>query len=160
MKKKFPSISVSSGIIATKVRYIDINGIFLKTIDKTVKSVPLEEQTKQLSHIMQKLPAAGETIRFLTSKDGFSSIAFIDYIGWAEGIDEMYVSTFRIGVRQAEDIKLLYERGRIKSAMFITGRMKSTQTERYNYFDQVKEIFDSCGFWMSDFSNHSKVFLF
>ena len=43
---------------------------------------------------------------------------------------------------------------------FITGRMKSTQTERYNYFDQVKEIFDSCGFWMSDFSNHSKVFLF
>ena len=80
MKKKFPSISVSSGIIATKVRYIDINGIFLKTIDKTVKSVPLEEQTKQLSHIMQKLPAAGETIRFLTSKDGFSSIAFIDYI--------------------------------------------------------------------------------
>jgi len=160
MKKKFPSISVSSGIIATKVRYIDINGIFLKTIDKTVKSVPLEEQSKQLSHIMKKLPAAGETIRFLTSKDGFSSIAFIDYIGWAEGIDEMYVSTFRIGVRQAEDIKLLYQRGRIKSAMFITGRMKNTQTERYNYFDQVKEIFDSCGFWMSDFSNHSKVFLF
>ena len=37
MKKKFPSISVSSGIIATKVRYIDINGIFLKTIDKKKK---------------------------------------------------------------------------------------------------------------------------
>lgn len=160
MKKKFPKLESKFSQIATKVKIIDINAIIAKTADKAVKFCGLDNQKKQLSHLMPKLPDPGETFRFISAKDGFSSIAFIDLIGWAEPISELYVSTFRIGVKQAEDIKLLWERGRIKSAMFITGRMKNVQTERYDYFNQVKQIFSECGFWLSDVSNHSKVFLF
>lgn len=161
MKKiKFPKIQTNASAIITKTKIIDINAIILKTKDKTVKCCGLEDQKKQLSHLMPVLPGTGETIRFISAKDGFSSIAFIDFIGWAEGIVNLYVSTFRIGVKQAEDIALLYQRGRIKNAMFVTGRMKNVQSERYDYFNQVKGILNDCGFWMADFSNHSKVFLF
>lgn len=159
-KKKFPSLKTNVAKVVTKVKSIDVNAIILKSKGSYVRCFGLEEQKKQLSHLIEKLPGQEETYRFISAKDGFSSIAFIDYIGWAEGIEDLHVSTFRIGVKQAEDIKLLYERGRIKKAMFITGRMKNVQTERYDYYNQVKEIFDSCGFWFSDFSNHSKVFLF
>ena len=159
-KKKFPSLKTNVAKVVTKVKTIDVNAIILKSKGSYVRCFGLEEQKKQLSHLIEKLPGQEETYRFISAKDGFSSIAFIDYIGWAEGIEDLHVSTFRIGVKQAEDIKLLYERGRIKKAMFITGRMKNVQTERYDYYNQVKEIFDSCGFWFSDFSNHSKVFLF
>lgn len=159
-KKKFPSLKTNVAKVVTKVKTIDVNAIILKSKGSYVRCFGLEEQKKQLSHLIEKLPGQEETYRFISAKDGFSSIAFIDYIGWAEGIEDLHVSTFRIGVKQAEDIKLLYERGRIKKAMFITGRMKNVQSERYDYYNQVKEIFDSCGFWFADFSNHSKVFLF
>lgn len=159
-KIKFPKISFDTEKIVTKARIIDINAIILKTKDQSVRTCGLEDQKKQLSHLLPSLPNPGETVRFISAKDGFSSIAFIDLIGWAEIIENLYVSTFRIGVKQAEDIALLYQRGRIKNAMFVTGRMKNTQTERYDYYNQTKNILESCGFWMEDFSNHSKVFLF
>ena len=161
MKKiKFPKIQTKTSAIITKTKIIDINAIVLKTKQKAVKCCGLDEQKKQISHLMPVLPGEGETFRFISAKDGFSSIAFIDFIGWAEGILNLYVSTFRIGVKQAEDIALLHQRGRIKNAMFVTGRMKNVQSERYDYYNQVKKILNDCGFWMADFSNHSKVFLF
>jgi hypothetical protein len=44
---------------------------------------------------MPVLPGEGETFRFISAKDGFSSIAFIDFIGWAEGIVNLYVFYFQ-----------------------------------------------------------------
>lgn len=157
---KFPTFDDDvSSKIETKVKYITIDAIVSRVFEKKRSFYDLKKQKKQLSELLQTPPNQNETVRFLSSKDGFSSIGFISYIADLEKIEELNVSTFRIGVKQAQELVRLHTTDRLESAFFITGRIKSIQSDKYDYFTQIDEMFSKIGFKMIEVSNHSKVIL-
>jgi hypothetical protein len=160
IKKSFPKITPKITKTATQVKELDINAIVLRTSNTGIKyNSNLESQKRQLSHVMQKLPAEGESYRFISGKEGFSSYAFIDYVAWAEAIDELCIASFRVGVFQAENLKILHERGRLKFTRLLTGKRFTGGLSKADPFPDVKKIFQDLGWWLSDVAHHMKFFL-
>lgn len=156
---KFPSFKAQPSEIETKVRYITIDAIVQRVFEKKRVFFDLKKQKKQLAELIKEPPKKTETLRFLSSKDGFSSIAFISFIANKEKIEELSVSTFRIGVKQAEELANLRNTGKLDKAFFVTGRIKSIQSDKYDYFTQISNLFSKIGFKMMECSNHSKIIL-
>lgn len=143
-----------------QIRYLDINAILLQTDKKQRITFNLNKQVKQIESLINRLPKENETFYFLSGKNGFSSIAIIEFISKFEHIKNLDVSTFRIGTKQAKIICALGEAKKIDQAFFITGNIKNMETSKYDYFTQIKAAFDKLGFKMISTNNHSKVLLF
>lgn len=142
------------------VKYLDVDAICLQTTSKKRFLFDINNQVKQIEKLIDRLPNENETFYFLSGKFGFSSIAVIEYIARKEKIKNLYVSTFRLGAKQAKIICDLAEKKQIENAFFITGKINNMETSRYDYFTQIKKEFDKYGFGIVPTNNHSKVLLF
>ena len=119
----------------------------------------IDRESQQLENLIPYPPPVGTCYKMLSGKNGFSSIAIIDYIARREVIEEMYVSTFRIGQKQMEVLDELA--GRIKSAHFITSSLQGREDEKdkYDYGKYCRAVCDKYGWGYHPHNNHSKVFL-
>lgn len=103
-----------------------------------------------------------EVFKFI-SDGNFSSVSFIKYIAKRTTINEMYVSSFRIGKKELQLIDTLHKSGKIKMCHFAVGTLMendSNSVKKYHYYDNFKGICEKNKWKYVTVNNHSKILLF
>lgn len=144
----------------TRYREVDICGLVHKMKSKKRRVFKITRETKQLGALVGAPPRKNECFKMLSVGGGFSSLGIIRYVADHEVIEEMYVSTFRIGKNHFKVLKRLHEAGRLKCANYITSSsQKRTDKGDYNYYDEIERTCDEYGWGLKVFDNHSKLIL-
>lgn len=127
----------------------------LKLKQKSKKfSIPTGK--KELAKELERLPADGECFKYI-SRGTVSAICFILAVAEQTVINNLYVSTFRVGKKETLALKLLSDKGRIRMARFLfCGLMES---DKYPYFEILKKTCEQEGWVYQTINNHSKVIL-
>lgn len=139
---------------------IDVCGLVLKLKSKKRKSLNINRESKQIGALIENPPTKNQCYK-LISVGGFSSIGIIKYIALREGIEELYVSTFRIGKPHFEALCDLHKRGKLKQANFITSLKQAgiDSSMSINYFEEISEECHKLGWNIKAYNNHSKIVL-
>lgn len=140
----------------------EINGKFMKTKNKKIRKYNVKKGTEQIKNLIQTPPTNKESIRLLSFQGGFSSINLILFIAEIEDIEELYISTLRIGRREAEELYKLYTKGKIKKIFLLLGYMQKLVDQSANgqgYFDYIAELFNVPNIKILQKNNHSKLLL-
>lgn len=151
---------------AAKYKEIDICGLVEKMKSKKRCFFKIENETGQLAALVKEPPKPNECFKMLSVGGGFSSIAIIQYIAAREGIEEMFVSTFRIGKNHFKVLNTLHAQGKLKTAHLITSGTQARTDQQikykgktYNYFDAISRQSEKNGWTLKVFDNHSKLLL-
>ena len=131
------------------------------TQPKKRQSFNIMRENAIIEDLTPKLPE-DESFVYITS-GGFSSIAFIVWIAGQTRIKSLFASTLRVGVRQAQMLDGLRNDGRLdKVDLLVGGAMKDNceHNRGYGYLEQITYIFQTNGWTVSMYNNHSKVMLF
>lgn len=108
------------------------------------------------------LPSDGEIYKFISMTGGLSSITFITWVAQTKIIDELTVSTLRVGERQFRELARLANMGRLKRARYFVGSMQAEidgKAKKYNYFKHIQDIAQKCDWKTIVINNHSKIIL-
>lgn len=135
------------------------SAIVRKQKSKKRKLFKIADERKQLAALIGELPTKNEEYKMLSAKGGFSSIGIIDYVARKEKIEELFVSTFRIGLKQFEILTDLKEWGYIDKASFVTSGMQGQNGENYDYLTPVLDGCKNQNWRIAEFNNHSKLIL-
>lgn len=158
----------SSAIRNTTPQYreIDICGLVKKMKSKTRIMMNIPSEKCQLSALIKNPPKSNECFKMISVGGGFSSLSIIAYIAELETIEEMYVSTFRIGKKHFQTLCRLKTSGRIGTCNFLTSqsqeKIDETMTykgKKYNYYQYICDACDDFGWKIKSFDNHSKLLL-
>lgn len=128
---------------------------------KKAKRYSIIRSVYELEKEMESLPD-NEVYKFISSGH-FSSISFVKYIAKRTTINEMYVSSFRIGKKELKTIDVLFKSGKIKMCHFAVGTLMandSASVKKYHYYDNFKGICEKNGWEYITVNNHSKILLF
>lgn len=140
-------------------RFYDIDAVIAKSQDGDRVKYVVGQSVKQVELLFERPPRAGETYRAISGKGGFTSCDLIMYLA-KNGVEELYASTLRVGVKQALAISNEKKLGRIKSASIVTSDMQQMlDSAKYDYYAQVCEIFEKAGIEMIAANNHAKVII-
>lgn len=159
---------INFDLLSADIRYInvDICGLVKKMKSKKRKMFKISREKSQLNALIGEPPKTDECFKMLSVGGGFSSLGIIAYIGEREVIEEMYVSTFRIGKAHFDTLVKMHEKGRLKKAYYITSttqeRTDDTQIYKgttYNYFDYIVKMCSDIGWVIKTLDNHSKLIL-
>jgi len=105
-----------------------------------------------------KLPSKDEDIRLISPAGGWSSCSLIMFIADKEVIDELTITTLRVGVKEVQMLMNLYDNGRIKNINIIMSKVAKAN-KVYEYHNQIKEIIGNRSVKINYINNHSKVIL-
>lgn len=143
-----------------KYQKIDVCGVVMKMKDNKRKVLNINRERRQLAALIDKAPSKNEVFK-LISVGGFSSISIIKYIAELETIEELYVSTFRIGKPHFEELLKLHKKNQIKNAYFITSEKQAgiDSTLSINYFKLISNECKKIGWKVASYNNHSKIIL-
>lgn len=154
---------LSFDILNEKIQYrqIDICGLVKKMESKKRKLFKISRETKQLDALIGNAPKKDECFKMLSVGGGFSSLGIIKYVADREVIEQMYVSTFRIGKNHFKVLKKLHDNGRLKNANFITSnsQKRMDETSDYDYYRTIELTCKKYGWGLKVFDNHSKLIL-
>lgn len=138
---------------------VDVRGLALKMKSKKRYMFRLSRETRQLDIVLQRPPDPGECYKMLSVGGGFSSLALIKWLGEAEGIEELYVSTFRIGKNHFRELLKMADAGELKKAHFVTSTSQKKLDTEYRYYDYVLGECRRLGWEIATYDNHSKLLL-
>ena len=138
---------------------IDIRHLVKKSQSKEKVFFSLEAEKRQLKTALPVMPTPTESYRMLSVKGGFSSISLIAHIAQSEKIESLFVSTFRVGVRQFEVLMDLRRKGRLESVSIITSGLQGENQKNYDYLTPVLDGCKKNGWRICELNNHSKVIL-
>lgn len=139
-----------------KANLIDVHALALMQKSKKRVMFDLDKQTKQIELLLDnKLPAEDEVIKILSGKEGFSSIAIIEYVARRKRIDRLDVSTFAIGKAQANVLDSLGKSGRLGEVNAIVSSLLTSN----DAYESVIETFKHNGWSIALRRNHSKLIL-
>lgn len=133
----------------------------LRSKKRQMYSIPKAQKCLEVSI---DCPPGGDTVyKLISLSGGFSSINFIKYIADREVIEELTVSTLRIGEKQFMCLKQMTERGTLKKATFCIGSiMKSDgkgKRAKYDYFQRFENYCKKYEWESVLVNNHSKIIL-
>ena len=150
--------SFDVGFDICKPQFFDVNALILKNKSKTRSYFSITSEERQLGALLGKPPKKNETYKILSFKGGVSSIGFISFVANLEKIEELYVSTFRVGKKQFNIICNLIDCGKIDHATVITSDFQAiAENEKYDYFDYEQGKADEYGITFKTAHNHSKI---
>ena len=157
----FDDVSFDDFDLNVQYTQIDICGLVKKMKQKKRRCFRISRETKQLDALVGSPPKNNECFKMLSVGGGFSSLGIIKYIADREVVEEMYVSTFRIGKNHFKVLKKLYDLGRIKKANFITSSAQKhiDGDSDYNYYQTIERTCQKNGWGLKVFDNHSKLLL-
>lgn len=118
-------------------------------------------EKENLEKIMPNLPES--EVYKIISTGGFSSIAFIKSVADKTVINELTVSTLRVGTKHLMVLDNLRKQGRLKNVNFIVGSLMkndSTVGLGYKYFDNLEQVCRDNNWSLTVYNNHSKILLF
>lgn len=108
------------------------------------------------------LPSDGEIYKFISMTGGLSSITFITWVAQTKIIDELTVSTLRVGEGQFRELARLANAGKLKKARYFVSSMQAEidgKAKKYNYFKHIQDIAQKCDWKAIVVNNHSKIIL-
>lgn len=138
---------------------VDVRGLALKMKSKKRYMFKLSRETRQLDIVLKRPPEPDECYKMLSVGGGFSSLALIKWISQHEVIEEMYVSTFRIGKNHFRELLKMAALGTLKKAHFVTSTTQKKVDTEYKYYDYVLDECNRLGWEIAAYDNHSKLLL-
>ena len=145
---------------------VDICGLVKKMKSKERKMFFVDDEVGQLEALLGNPPTKQECYKMLSVGGGYSSIGLIKYIAENEVINEMYVSTFRIGRKQFDVITELKDKGKLGKCAFVTSQTQQKvdcamiyNGTTYNYYEYICEKCKEYGWVLKAYDNHSKLIL-
>lgn len=126
------------------------------------KTFDLKRSVAQLNHEMSNLPNEETVIKFV-SEGKFSSLSFITFVARKTKINNLYISSLRIGKKELAILHKLKQAGRINNIFFVINsimKKDSHQGLKYKYFESFEEICANNDWEYKIMNNHSKLFLF
>ena len=140
-------------------RQIDLCGLVKRMKSKRKIRMNLEIESSQLRQLIDRPPTNEECYKMLSMKGGFSTLGIIKFVSDDEPIEELYVNTFRIGLRHFDELDKLHHNGKLKMAHFITSTLQRDTDRHYNYFGEISKKCKKNGWELKVLDNHSKVVL-
>ena len=104
-----------------------------------------------------KLPS-DTVLKCISKPGGFSAVAFVLYVAEKEPIEQLYVSSLRIGKKELAALDELHKMDRLQKAHFLTGDLMR-QNAQYDYADILEMTCQENGWTTKHCHNHSKVIL-
>lgn len=100
----------------------------------------------------------------MISDGGFSSASLIAYVAGRTTINDLFVTTLRVGKKEIRMLDGLHTVGKLKNAKFLVGAlMKRTDDtagmKKYEYFDIFQKICEKNKWEARAINNHSKLIL-
>lgn len=138
---------------------IDVRHLVLKSQSKEKVFFSIETEKKQLKTALPVMPTPSESYRMLSVKGGFSSISLIAHIAQAEKIESLYISTFRVGIKQFDVLMDLKRKGRLEAVSIITSGLQGENQKKYDYLSPVLDGCQKNRWRICELNNHSKVIL-
>lgn len=160
--KDFKEIDFPNLDFETKYHPVEINGLVKKMTSKKRAFFNVGRERNQLRALIGSPPNTKQCYKMISINGGFSTVGIISYVANLEPIEELYVSTFRIGKNHFKTLMKLHERHKLNNCHFITSvsqkEIDATQ-EGYNYFEYISEKCEKLGWKLKIFNNHSKILL-
>lgn len=155
---EFPTVD----FLETKYHPVEINGLVKKMKSKRRAFFDVGREKNQLSALIGTPPKHEECYKLLSINGCFSTIGIINYIATREPIEELYVSTFRIGKNHFKVLLKLHSKGLLNNCSLITSTSQEEidfKQDKYNYYDYIENVCDKIGWKLKTFNNHSKILL-
>ena len=117
---------------------------------------------KEIEHMIDGLPGDDEVYKFV-STGGFSSICFISYIANITKINELHVSTLRVGKKELQMLDVLRKAGKLGKCNFVIGSLMANDSKAinaYGYYSNFRGVCEKNGWSYVSAHNHSKILLF
>lgn len=134
---------------------------FIGTASKN-KRFNIIRGTREIKNYIDKLPAENECFKFI-STGGFSTICFINFIAGITKINNLYVSTLRVGKKELKMLDYLHKQNKLGYMHFIVGSLMSNDSakvKKYGYYENLEKVCEDNGWKVTPSKNHSKVLLF
>lgn len=126
---------------------------------KTKKRIFFDlERSFELLKKSLELPTIDEEIRLISPAGGWSSCSLIMFIADKEVIEELTITTLRVGVKEMQALIDLYDEDRIKYIHIIMSKVAKAN-KIYVYHNQIRSIIGDRNVKVSYINNHSKVIL-
>lgn len=119
-------------------------------------------QSMRLEELIGGLPTEEEVIK-IVSMANLSAAGFIRFIADKTRIDNMMVSTFRVGPNTLRQLKRLRELGHLTDATFVVGKLMERdhrKTSAIQYWDDLTGMCQKFGWRCVSLDNHTKIALF
>lgn len=143
----------------TEYKEVELCGLVKKLTAKHRVMMDVTAEAKQLEQIIQAPPTHDQCYKMLSVRGGFSTLSIIKYVADLEPIEEMYVNTFRIGLKHFDELDKLHSQRRLKMAHFITSSLQRDTDRTYNYFGEISKKCKKNKWELKVLDNHSKVIL-
>ena len=143
----------------TAYKEVELCGLVKKMKSKERIMMDVEAEARQLGQLIGSPPKADQVYKMLSVKGGFSTLSIIKYVADIEPIDELYVNTFRIGLKHFDELDRLHHEKKLKMAHFITSTLQRDTDRLYNYFGEIKKKCERNKWELKVLDNHSKVVL-
>ena len=138
---------------------VELCGLVKKMTAKQRIMMDVDAEAKQLENIIQSPPTHDQCYKLLSMRGGFSTLSIIKYVSNIEPIEELYVNTFRIGLKHFDELDRMHSEKRLKMAHFITSALQRDTDRAYNYFGEISKKCKKNKWELKVLDNHSKVVL-
>lgn len=164
MRNEFDDLDFSFDF--DKPQETDACGLVLRMLSKKRVLFNISNEIKQIRMLIDEPPKHNECFKFLSCGGGVSSIGFIKYVASLEDVEELFVSTFRIGKAQFQVLCDLHKNGQLDKVHFITSSTQARtdslaeyKGEKYNYYEFIMSECKLRDWSLTVFDNHSKIIL-
>ena len=116
----------------------------------------------ELKNFLSHLPQENEVFKMISPAGGWSSCSLVMWIATQCTIDNMLVTTLRVGQKELDAIAALKKKGKIKNIEFLlSGLAKENKIREkdYGYSQNFEKICEREGIKYRYVKNHSKVIL-
>ena len=138
---------------------VDLCGLVKKMTAKQRIMMDVGAEARQLERLIQAPPTHDQCYKMLSMRGGFSTLSIIKYVSDIESIEELYVNTFRIGLKHFDELDRMHSHRRLKMAHFITSSLQRDTDRAYNYFGEISKKCKKNKWELKVLDNHSKVVL-
>lgn len=128
---------------------------------RKIKQYTIKKGIKNLDSLQADLPDKNQVLKMI-SFGGFSSIAIIAKVAKNEIIEDLTVTSLRIGKKEIRFLNYLFENNKLKKAQFFTGdifKEDENNKAKYNYIKIFKLICEKNNWKYKTLRNHSKIIL-
>jgi hypothetical protein len=134
-------------------------GLLLRTRSKKKRLFKPTRAAMDIEELAGELPDDGTSYRMLSVEGGFCSLSLILWVASKVKINELTVSSLRIGEKHIKRLDELYRNGRLGKARFIVAQMIGEMRSERKSTAVLMDITFHNGWQLKHLNNHSKILL-
>lgn len=119
-------------------------------------------ELQQIEKLISDLPNENE-VHFFISSGNFSSIGFIKFVAERTKINNLSISSLRVGKKHLKVLDVLKSQGKLGKVNFVVGsimKQDSKVGKSYGYYDNLLSVCQKNDWTVTVANNHSKIINF